>query len=101
MRSIPIIGQPNSIDKHIHEILLEGKSLVRTVPLPKGNDSIVHEDISPDTIMEYVDEENNNNNKRVCVACYQDRDLNDMGLCSKCARKLQREGRIDLGGGEV
>lgn len=77
------------------------KSLRRTVPKAhRGDDSVVHEDVSPDTVMEYIDPDKHPK-KCVCMACYQARELDDTGLCVECAKKLKKDGKIDLGGGVV
>lgn len=58
------------------------KKLIRTVPAPKGDDSVVHEDVSPDTVsspIELIDQDYCDNE------CKR---KNTPGECDKCREAI-------------
>lgn len=63
------------------------KKLMRTVPTPIGDDSVVHEDIlEVDTQIINI----NDTHISVCMGCHKHKALKGKDLCKECQDKMDR-----------
>lgn len=66
------------------------KILVRTVPIPKGDDSALHDDVMDFDIPMFEEKESYNYKDYVCEGEYKQRPQNSHGVLKECKEKIDK-----------